>query len=290
MLNLRLLFVAVVWGVNFSIVKFALADFYPLSFTVLRFALAAIFLLGVMLLSREPFGIEAGDRLAVIKLGLIGITLYNIFFMEGLRYTSASHSALFIAMSPLFAALIQTVSGRERLTRRVTGGLLLAAAGALLITSGRHGSAGPAPKGLLGDALTICASVFWALFTIKAKPLLEKYSPVKVTAYSMAAGSVLLLPVGMYEIARQSWSAVTAPSWAALAFAAFIAGGVAYSFWYQGVRRIGVTGTIVYHYLVPFTAVVFAALFLGERITAAQIAGGAAVLAGVGIAQKNRNV
>ncbi len=44
MLNPRLILVSVIWGVNFAFVKYALADFSPLSFTLLRFFLAALFL------------------------------------------------------------------------------------------------------------------------------------------------------------------------------------------------------------------------------------------------------
>ena len=124
----------------------------------------------------------------------------------------------------------------------------------------------------------------------EAKPLLEAYSPVKVTAYAMAAGSVLLLPAAMYELIHQAWSAISAPSWAALGFAAFISGGLAFSLWYQGIKRIGVTRTIVYHYLVPFVAVVFAAVFLDERISPLQVLGGLSILAGISLVQRSKIV
>jgi drug/metabolite transporter (DMT)-like permease len=136
--------------------------------------------------------------------------------------------------------------------------------------------------------MTICASVLWALYTMRARPLLQKYSPIKVTAYSVTAGSVLLLPFSVKELVGQSWTTVSAGSWAALAFTAFIGGSVAYVLWYDGVRRIGVTRTIVYHYLVPPLAVIFAAIFLGEPITLLTVLGGAAILSGVALVQGNR--
>ena len=286
MLNPRLILVAIIWGVNFAFVKFALADFQPLSFTLVRFSLAALFLLSVMLVNREPLGLEREDRRAVVKLGFIGITLYNILFIYGLKNTTASHSALFISMSPLFAALILTMTGKERLNMPVGAGLLLASLGAFLIIQSNANGLRFTSRGLFGDLLTICASVFWALYTMKAKPLLKKYSSIKVTAYSMAAGSALLLPLGTYELFHQNWGAISLPSWASLAFAAFISGGLAFTLWYQGVKQIGVTRTIVYHYIVPFVAVVFAAMFLRERITAQQITGGILILTGVYLAQR----
>ncbi len=51
-------------------------------------------------------------------------------------------------------------------------------------------------------------------------------------------------------------------------------------------KQIGVTRTIVYHYVMPFAAVLFAVLAAGEKIAALQIAGGAAILAGVYLVQR----
>ncbi len=289
MLNPRLILVAVIWGVNFAFVKYALADFSPLSFTVLRFFLAALFLVSVMLVNREPLGMEPRDLRAVFTLGFIGITLYNILFMEGLNYTTASNSALFISSSPLFAALILAVKNRARINARIVAGLLLSTSGVFLIIRSRPGGLSFSRSDLAGDLLTIAAAAFWALYTIKAKPLLKKYSAIKVTAYSMAAGTVLLLPVGGYELLHQPWSLVPLRSWAAFSFSTFVSGGIAFTLWYQGVKTIGITRTVVYHYIVPFVAVLFAALFLGERITFLQLIGGSAILAGVYLVQSMNN-
>ncbi len=290
MLDSRLILVSIMWGANFSLVKFALSDFYPLSFTIVRFTLAAMFLFAIMRMNRVPFGMERRECGAVVKLGLVGITLYNILFMYGLQYTTASNSALFIATSPLFAAITQAVAKKERMTMRSGLGFALSTLGAVLIIRGRTGGLSVTWQNAWGDLLTLCAAFSWALYTMMARPLLEKHSPLAITAYAMAAGAVLLLPFGFHQLVNQSWSAVSAPSWAALGFGAFFAGGVAYTLWYQGVKRIGVTKTIIYHYLMPFTAVVFAALFLGERITVLQIAGGAAVLIGVAMVQRSRGL
>ncbi|MFA5073758.1 MAG: DMT family transporter [Nitrospirota bacterium] len=288
MLNPRLFLVAVIWGINFPVVKFALADFYPLSFTLVRFILAALFLIAVMLLQRESFFIAPADRTAVLKLGFVGITVYNLFFMYGLNYTTASNSALIIALSPLFAVLIQRRSGSERLSLRSLLGFLIAFAGVLLIIKSHSGAFQYSSREFWGDMLTLIASIAWALYTVQAVPLLQKYSPIKVTAYSMTAGSVLLLPFAFSEMNMQAWQTISACSWYALLFASIISGGVAFTLWYQGVKQIGVARTVVYHYVMPCAAVAVAVLFLGEQITMMKLAGGIAVLLGILLVQKNQ--
>jgi drug/metabolite transporter (DMT)-like permease len=285
MLNLRLILVAVIWGVNFSFVKFALGDFYPLTFTIVRFFLAALFLLCIMAVQREPFMVERRDAGKIILLGFIGISLYNLLFIYGLQRTTASNSALFIAMSPLFAAMTQLVTRSERLTSAALLGLFMSTVGATLIIWTRTGGISLSWHDLSGDLLTLSASFSWALYTLLAKPLLEKYSPLKITAYTMAIGTLLLVPMGFSELTEQSWRTISVTSWAALGFGAFIAGGIAYTLWYEGVQKLGVTRTIVYHYLMPFVAVSFAALFLHEQITVLQVFGGGSILAGVYLVQ-----
>jgi drug/metabolite transporter (DMT)-like permease len=285
MLDPHLLFVAVVWGVNFAFVKYALADFSPLSFTILRFFIAALFLVSLMLARRESLTLERRDIWPVIGLGFIGITLYNLFFMEGLNLTTASNSALFISSSPLFAVLLQALSNRERISAQRIFGMVLSTIGVVLIILSRPEGLHFSYHGLAGDLLTLLAAVFWALYTLKAKPLLAKYSAVKVTAYGMAAGAIMLLPAGAYELWNQQWSKISLSAWAAFAFSAFIAGGLAFTLWYQGVKKIGVIRTVVYHYLVPFVAVLFAVLILNEQISFPQIVGGIAILSGVALVQ-----
>lgn len=289
MFNVRLLFVSLVWGMNFSLIKGALRDFGPMSFTLVRFALASLSLFAVLLAKRVPLRVPKEDRLPLLWLGLSGITLYSIFFMLGLARTSASNSALLIALSPLFAALFQAIGGRERFGKRAVVGFAFAAAGVVLIVRDRPGELAFAVDRLKGDLLTLCASALWALYTISARPVLARHDPAKVTAYAMASGCVLLLPFSADELSRQDWPSIAAGSWASLAFAAFIAGGAAYTLWYGGVKQLGPTRTAVYHFLVPVVAVAFAALFFGERITLFQIAGGIAILSGVSLVQLRRN-
>jgi drug/metabolite transporter (DMT)-like permease len=169
---------------------------------------------------------------------------------------------------------------------RIIAGLALATAGVVLIIRSHHNGFTFSLSGMGGDLLTLCATLAWALYSLAAKPLLNKYSATKVTAYAMAAGSILLLPLSLSGLLGQSWSLISPASWFAAAFAAFIAGGAAYVLWYQGIKQIGVTRTMVYHYLMPFTAVLFSAAFLHERITMPLIVGGAAILSGVYLAQK----
>ena len=239
-----------------------------------------------MALRREQFRIDRRDIPKVVALGLTGITMYNLLFMKGLQFTTASHSALFISMSPLFAAGLQTMRGRERMRPPLALGLLLATAGAYCIIRSTHGEVRFGMETVTGDLLTIGASALWAVYTVLAAPLLGRYPPVTLTAWSVAAGTVLLVPAGAADLINQPWSAVSPGSWAALLFAALVGAAAAYVLWYEGVKRIGVTRTVAYHYIVPFIAVLVSALFLGDSVKPLTLLGGGAIIGGVALVQQ----
>jgi drug/metabolite transporter (DMT)-like permease len=71
--------------------------------------------------------------------------------------------------------------------------------------------------------------------------------------------------------------------WIALLYSALFSLVIAYLIWYTAVQRVGSSRTSVYSNVTPIVAMLIAAIFLGEPITAAKVAGAAAVLGGVAI-------
>src|SRR5512132_2632458 len=74
--DLLLLLMTVIWGSNFTAIKYSLEDMLPLSFNALRFTIASIVMLIVALLSQNGFKVAPGDRMKLFGLGLLGNTFY----------------------------------------------------------------------------------------------------------------------------------------------------------------------------------------------------------------------
>ena len=101
----------VVWGVNFAVVKRALATFPPLGFNALRFVLASLFVLAVLRSRGALQRPEARDIPRFIILGLVGNVLYQLAFILGLERTRAGNASLMLSLSPMFTALLSAASG-----------------------------------------------------------------------------------------------------------------------------------------------------------------------------------
>jgi drug/metabolite transporter (DMT)-like permease len=101
----------------------------------------------------------------------------------------------------------------------------------------------------------------------------------------MVGGAAVLLLVSAPSIATTDWSAASGATWGAIVYSGIAGLVVAYLFWYRGVRVLGPTRTAMYVNLQPVFALAVAWAALGERPGIVQIAGAAAVMAGVLLAR-----
>jgi drug/metabolite transporter (DMT)-like permease len=248
---------ALIWGVNFVVVKYATQVFNPVAFTGLRVGTVALLLLG----------------------GL-GNGLYQLFFVHGVARTRAGNAALIIASAPAFIALIARARGMERVRALTLVGIALSVVGVALVMIGSAtSSTGEAT--LLGSVLVFFGVLCWSIYTIGLQPYTARVDIIQLSAVTMVGGAVPLLIASTPALLRTNWSAVGIGGWLALFYSSVISMGVAYFFWYRGLRVLGPTRTAVYANLQPIVALLVAWPLLNEVPTVFQAVGAATIIAGV---------
>ena len=277
--DLLLLTMAVIWAINFVVVKYATHAFNPVAFTGLRVATAAAFLVPVAY-ARGGFSISRRDVVRLLFLGVIGNGLYQLFFVHGIARTRAGNAALIVAAVPAFIALAARARGLERVKRMTVAGIALSMVGVGLVIVG---SAKPTngEVTLLGSVLVFFGVLCWTFYTIGLQPYTKRLDVIQLSAVTMVGGAVPLLIASMPALIRTNWSAVGVGGWAALFYSSVISMGVAYLFWYRGLRVLGPTRSAVYTNLQPIVALMVAWAFLGEVPTIFQGVGAATIIAGV---------
>jgi drug/metabolite transporter (DMT)-like permease len=270
---------AVIWGINFVVTKYATTIFRPVAFTGLRVATAAVFLLLVALL-RGKIALPRRDVIGLLMVGMVGNGLYQLFFVHGLARTRAGNAALIVAAAPAFIALFARARGLERVKRMTLVGIALSVAGVGLVIAGSAKSSNGQTT-LLGSLLVFCGVLCWAVYTIMLQPYTRRIDVIKLSAITMVGGAVPLLIASMPALIGTNWSAVSRGGWLALFYSSVISMGVAYFFWYRGLRVLGPTRTAVYANLQPIIALLVAWAFLGEIPTIFQGVGAATIVAGV---------
>jgi drug/metabolite transporter (DMT)-like permease len=282
-----LLLMAVIWGINFPIAKDALTELSPLAFNALRFPMAAAVVLAALLLKGGVTWPAREHRWRVLVLGVLGNVFYQQFFIFGLSHTRAGTASVLLAGTPVITALLSAALGHERIGARTWIGVGATVAGIIMVVAAGE-QAGSGGTTLLGDLLMIAASCSWAIYTVGSRNLIHRYGSVQFTAWTLWIGALVLLLIGLPDVARTPLADVSASAWAGVVYAGALSIGVAYLIWYFGVRRIGNTRTAAYSNLVPVVALAAAWVHLGEIPAPGQALGAAVIIGGVSLAQTRR--
>lgn len=285
----------IIWGTNYAIVKHAFTEIEPQAFNAIRLVVASSVFVGMMLVVRRKGRRGTGSRggifytphvmtrrelLRLAVLGVVGQSLYQYLFIGGLARTSVANSAVIAAASPVMIAVVSGIMGEERIGATHWVGAVLSLVGIYIVVGSGVRIGG---SSLHGDLLMLAAMGCWSAYTLGARPLMARHSPVAVSGISMAVGTAFYVPAVAGHVARLHWSGVSAMTWVALVYSAVFSLSLSYTIWYAGVREIGSARTSVYSNLVPVFAMLAAVLFLGEPVSARKVAGAAAVLVGVAL-------
>jgi len=276
--DLGLLCLVVIWGVNFSIVKFALVELDPLAFNALRFPLACVALYVALRLRGLSLRPAAEDIPALVALGLFGNVVYQWLFVVGIDATLAGNASIILATVPVWTTVLSRRLGHERPEPAVWLGVLGTLLGMVLVVAGSASDIGVGANTLKGDTLMIFAAISWAIYTVGSARLVRQYGALRVSAWTIWIGTIGLLVIGGPALTRTPYRAVSGSTWGAVLYAGFLALALAYVAWYRGVEKLGSSRTAVYSNLVPVVALVAAWLWLGERPSVLQLLGGAMVI------------
>ncbi|HKY99238.1 MAG TPA: DMT family transporter, partial [Gemmatimonadaceae bacterium] len=250
-----LLLMALIWGVNFSIVKYATELMQPLAFTGLRVILAAAVLLTLAFARKHKLP-SRRDITSLIALGMLGNGIYQIFFVEGISRTRVGNAALVVAATPALIAIASKIRGVDRVNRKVLAGIALSLAGVGIVVLGSARAANGTPT-FLGTMLVFCGTLCWTAFTVMLQSFAKRLDPIHLSAFTMLGGTIPLL-VAAPAIISAPWSQFGFAAWGAVLYASVLSMGVAYLFWYRGLRVLGPTRTAVYGNLQPVIAIIVA--------------------------------
>ncbi len=279
-----LLGVAALWGGAFVAIRSldASGRISAATITLLRFALTSLVMVPIVI--ARPPRVARRDWWRVGLMAVLGGLVYHLSLNEGERFVSAGVSSLIVAAAPVLVAILAVRFLGERMTPLRAAGIALAMAGvAILIVWGSGGSL--EVRNLIGALLVMVSPLAWAVSTIVGKPAAQRYDPIALTALTMVLGTVVIVPFTV-SAAIHDVPGLAAGDWFQLAYLAFACTALAYLVWYSALRHLDATSVAGTIYLVPPFALVWAAIFLGERLTVAGAAGGAMVLAGVVVAER----
>lgn len=279
---------SVIWGVNFSVIKAALAEFEPLAFNALRFPLAATTLF-IMLRLKGPIPLPKREHWArVVILGLLANVVYQFFFIFGINLTLAGNASLMLATTPIWTLILATMIGHEHQTAAVWLGVGATLGGMVLVVVGSGNELGLREELLGGDLLLVAAAIIWAIYTVGSQDLTRHYGALAVTSWTLWVGTMGLVALGAGSVMRMDLASISVTTWLGVAYAGIFGIAVAYFIWNYGLEHIGAPRTAAFSNLVPVVALITATVWLAERPSPLQMLGAAIIIGGVWVARVAR--
>ena len=286
--HLLALAAVLIWGPTFASSKVLLQNgLTPADIMLYRFVLAYIAMWFVC--ERKLWANSLRDELVLMLAGLSGGTIYFLSENTALLYTQTTNVGIIIATIPLITALLSRVFIKNtRLSRQFMIGTVISLAGVVLLEMNGNTTLNISP---LGDALALLAAIAWAMYNILIYYLYRSYSTTFITRKVFFYGLVTLLPVWLAEGGDHGFAALGRPVvFGNLLFLGLVASFVGYMMWNTAVHRIGSLKASNYIYLSPLITFATSYIFLDDEIiTLGAAAGALAILAGVYIAERNRN-
>jgi drug/metabolite transporter (DMT)-like permease len=277
-----LLLTMTVWGSTFVVTKELIELWPPFTLAFVRVAIGTLVLLPLALSRHRREG-----RLpwtTILFMGLIGVALYYMAFNFAMLYTSASQGALVQSSIPAITALVAVVWLRERASSLRWLGIALSVVGVMIVFSGD--SIGGSSSALLGNVLMFASVVCWGFYTSLAKRV-AGYDAIVITVCVTGAGSLMLLPLSVYEIATVGLQPLSVMGWVGVLYLGGIASGLAYLLYNASLRYLDASEVGVYTNLIPVVGVLAGVIVLGEPLSPRAIIGGVVVMLGVWITSRS---
>jgi drug/metabolite transporter (DMT)-like permease len=276
-----------VWGVNFGVTKYVLGALGVGPFLFIRFTAAS--LLGFLLLAivyRHHLPKSWPRRADLPRFaiaGVIGHTLHVGIVTWGINLSTAFSSALVLTSGPLWTLLILSILGVEKLRARQLIGSVVAFLGIVVFLSDKF-VAGFSMAGV-GDLVLLFAASLFSLYTVISKPLVLRYGPLPLLAYTLLFGAPPLLVLTLPSFLAAPLGEISGRVWLGMFWAAVISAFLGWLVWTWVNAVRGVARSAPLMYLMPPIAGVVAWFTLGETFSALKIAGAAVTMAGVAWAQ-----
>jgi drug/metabolite transporter (DMT)-like permease len=281
--------ICIIWGTTYTAIKVAILDFPPFLLVGIRQTAAGLLLL-LLAIGSSKIQMPSRRYIALQSLtGLATITGGNGFITWGMQYVSSGVAAIIGSLTPVVVVLISLAwGGKERIHLRMIIGVLLGFGGlALIFREGWQDFVRPEYRWGIAGCFASC--VTWSLGTVMAKQWNSPHvSPLLNAGIQIAAGGLGGFVMSFFFDTSYVIHHTTV-GWLSVVYLALIGSALAFTLYMFALKHLSATITSLYTYINPVVAILMGWTFLGEALSAWELAGMAATILGVWIVNSKRN-
>jgi len=280
-----LLVTTIIFGLHYTVAKNLMpGHFLPMQLIFLRLLFATV-IFWIFQRLFVPEKVDKKDLIRLAILGFFGFAANQALFYLGLNLTSPVDASLIHILNPVLVLILASVIIREKITGLKLGGILLGSSGALiLIIFGSSGGFNSSP--LLGNILVTINMVFYALYLVLLKPMVEKYHTSTILKWVSLFGFIFIIPFSSKSILALDITAIGTSSWLSLAYIILLCTFLAYILINFALKHVNASAVSYYTYLQPVIATLTSVSVGMETITLPKIIAAVLIFTGVYLVNK----
>jgi len=270
-----LAFTMFIWGLAWPVGRaLEIANLPPVSIAAIRYAIVVPILFAILWLREGSFRIDRSWIPTLVIMGVLNTTLYQIFFLYGVKYAAASDDSLVIGFGPVLIAIMASFVLKERLSRIKVLGFASGLAGIIAISLFSPNTGAGFSNRLLGVTLVFGGATAYALYTIILRRFIatdhsethgSQPSSLSILSWISLFGWFFFIPFSLLEAPwNYTWDTA---SWAGIIYLAVLSTVVGYFLYIEGVSKIGAGRSAIFGNLVPVFGVLTSYLLLGESLS-----------------------
>jgi len=275
------------WGSVFPLTKIALHELAALDVAFYRAILASLALISLSSSKLSEVKLRKTDIKRIFPLSLCGVVVFWTLLNLGLTYSTPIKASFLVCTYPLFVVLIAPMVVHEKLNLRQALGVCLGLIGAYLIIGGGQLIAVFDPQTILGDFISLLASISWAFYTLLTKRLFLNANLtieyVTTNIFTFAVLPLLVLSIifsGPLKIVQASLTSIVCVVWIGI-----LGSAIAFLSFNKGLNVLKASTSVTGLLIVPVVSTILSYILLREEITTYTTLGGFLVLLGILIAQ-----
>jgi drug/metabolite transporter (DMT)-like permease len=264
--------------------KFVTERFPILFAPFARLLLAAVLTLPVLYVLRaELKKLSKKDWWMIAGIGGIGLVLFSIFLLSGMKMVNGVVGAVVMSMSPAAMAVGANLFMPDTLGWRKITAVVCAVAGVLIINVSGKAIQATGWTLVFGSALVfgaVCSQTAYSLF---AKRVSKDVNPIIIVPLAAWVAVILLAIPGIYQASSFDFSTPTANEWFALAWRGIGPFAIGTSIWFYALQKVKASTASGFMGAMPASALVLSYLWLGDKFHWIHLVGFALVFASIGL-------
>lgn len=281
------LLAAFFWSFSFIWIKIAYLAYQPITVVIFRLGISAILLTIIAWISGRLQIPRKSDIKWFFLMAFFEPFLYFLGESYGLKYVSSTVAAVIVSTIPLLAPIAAWYFFREHITRTNLLGLVCSFIGVTLVVLNGEFQLDASPLGVSLEFVAVLAALGYSTML---KKMTSHYNTLSIILYQNVIGILLFLPIWL-TVDLNTWLATPfhAQAFRAIVLLAVFASTLAFVFFTQSVRKLGITRTNIFINLIPVFVAIMAYFILNDELRLQQLIGIAIVVTGLFLSQIKRS-